>query len=150
MNVDPPAEKNIRQVGDLWYVVWVPRRDGVSNYGLHWDQLRSIFEYDDSIRHRRKTIKPMGYSEVRRAYEADHPNSLVRLADPNPNIANATIQPDAREYLGTQQPESEDKSTSLNVFGKNLTEKQLEILWKMLWDSGEQVTYQNSRAANVV
>ena len=147
MDVDPPAEKNIRQVGDLWYVVQVPHWDGVSNYGLHWDQLRSIFEYDDSIRHRRKTIKPMGYSEVQRAYEADHPNSLIRLADPNPNIANATIQPDAREYLGTQRPKLEDKSTGLNVFGKNLTEKQLETLWKMLWDSGEQVTYQNSRAA---
>ena len=135
----PYTVSNICPASLLWFIVHMSYPDIIRQYGFHWEQVRSIFEYEDSIcRHNRGTFKPFGYQEFCRAYELDHPGSRMRLANPGiPALNDITTSPDAREYLGTRRPITEEESTSVGRLGDGpLTNEQQTILNNLLWDSG--------------
>lgn len=112
---NPYTVSNICPAGPLWFIVHVSHPENIRQYGFHWEQVQSIFEYDDSIRwYNCGTFEPFGYQEFCRAYELDHPGSRMHLADPGILALNdLTMSPDAREYLGTHHPVLEEESTSV-------------------------------------
>jgi len=144
--MNPLPDPCICPSGPLWFIVHVSRLNGVEIYGMHWEQVRSFFEYDDSLRRHLHTLMPHGYLEFHRAYELDHLNSTAWFADPGvPALNEITTPPDAREYLGTRRPVSEEQPTGFGGPGEGrLTENQQAILTGLLWELGARVTRQHA------
>jgi len=144
--MNPLPDPCIHPSGPLWFIVHVSQLNGVEIYGMHWEQVRSFFEYDDSLRRHLHTLMPYGYLEFHHVYELDHPNSTTRFADPGfPALNENMTPPDAREYLGTRRPVSEEQPTGFGGPGEGrLTENQQAILTGLLWESGARVTKQHA------
>jgi len=97
--MNPLPDPCIRPSGPLWFIVHVSRLNGVEIYGMHWEQVRSFFEYDNSLRQHLHTLMPYGYLEFRHAYELDHPNSTTQFADPGFPALNENTTPQMPENI---------------------------------------------------
>ena len=150
LHPDAPTTPNIRRAGPLWFIVRVYQSTRPTDLGFHWDQVRSFYEYDDSLRRHLHMLEPMGYREFRSAYVRDHPNSVMRFLDPTATVLDeASAAPDAQEYLGVRRPVTQDGAEDpLGLVGGNsLTSQQQTIMRDMLWQSGARVAHQGMMAS---
>ena len=150
LHPDAPTTPNIRRAGPLWFIVRVYQSTRPTDLGFHWDEVRSFFEYDDSLRRHLHMLEPMGYREFCSAYVRDHPNSVMQFLDPTATVLDeASAAPDAREYLGVRRPVTQDGAEDpLGLVGGNpLTSQQQNITRDMLWQSGARVAHQGMMAS---